>query len=134
MARIHGRRGRLYVDQSSGAAAAATPVAFLNSWSIAFETDKVEITAFDDTNKTYLSGLPDASGDFGGFYDDSTNQLYDAAIDGAARKFYLYPDLATSSKYWYGTAIFDFSVDGSVSDAVTVSGSWAAAGPISKNS
>lgn len=131
MARIHGRRGRLYVGLASDSAT-AEPVTFLNSWSIKFETEKSEVTAFGDDNKVYISGLPDAQGDFAGFYDDATVQLYTAASDGAARKFYLYPDNSSTSKYFWGTAIFDFSVDGSVSGPVAVSGSWAAASAVSK--
>lgn len=110
---------------------AAEPVAFLNKWSIKFSTDKVEVTAFQDGNKIYVSGLPDASGDVAGFYDNATTQLYTAATDGAARRFYLYPD-NTLTQYWFGTAIVDFSVDGGVGDAVTISGSWAAGSAVTK--
>lgn len=131
MARIHGRRGRLYVGLASDSAT-AEPVTFLNTWSIKFETEKSEVTAFGDDNKVYISGLPDAQGDFGGFYDDATVQLYTAASDGAARKFYLYPNNSSTGKYWFGTAIFDFNVDGDVAGPVKISGSWAAASAISK--
>jgi hypothetical protein len=129
MARIHGRKGRLYAAIASGGS--AEPIAFLNAWSINFETDKADVTAFGDGNKVYTSGLPDAAGTFAGFFDDSTEQLYTAAQDGVARKFYLYPNTDTA-QYWYGTALFDFSVSAGVGDAVTVSGSWAAASAISK--
>jgi hypothetical protein len=112
--------------------ATAEPVAFLNSWSINAATDKQEVTAFGDGNKTYVSGLPDASGDFAGFYDDSTVQTYQAATDGLPRKFYLYPNLGTVTQYWYGTILPDFSVSSGVGDAITVSASWNAAGPINK--
>lgn len=129
MSRIHGRKGQLYVGLASDTAV-ATPVTFLSSWSIDFATDKVDVTAFGDTNKVYVSGLPDASGSFGGFYDDATAQLYTASQDGLARRFYLYPTNADTGDYWYGTALFDFSSSGAVSDAVTVSGNWAAASPV----
>ena len=130
MARIHGRKGRLYAAITSGGT--AEPIAYLNAWTINFTTDKVDGTAFGDTNKVYLSGLPDAAGTFSGFYDDASDQLYQAAQDGIERKFYLYPSNATTTNYWYGTALFDFSVDGGVSDAVKVSGSWAAASTVAK--
>jgi hypothetical protein len=130
MARLHGRRGSLYVAILSGGT--AEPITFQNKWTINFTTDKADVTAFGDGNKVYVSGLPDASGTFAGFYDDATAQLYTASQDGVARKFYLYPNTATPGQYWYGTALFDFSVDGGVSDAVTDGGSWAAAGTITK--
>jgi hypothetical protein len=131
MARIHGRRGRLYVGLASDSAT-AEPVAFLTDWSIKFEVDKSDVTAFGDTNKVYVAGLPDSQGDFGGFYDDATVQLYTAASDGLARKFYLYPDNSSTGKYFFGTSIFDFNVDGDVNGPVKVGGSWAAASAITK--
>lgn len=129
MARKHGRNGRLYVDIASGGS--AEPVAFLNNWDIQFTVDNVEVTSFGDTNKVYVAGLPDASGSFSGFFDSESAQLYTAATDGVARSFYLYPDTADAT-YWYGTALFDFSVSSSVDGAVTISGNWNAASGVSK--
>lgn len=130
MGRIHGRNGRVYVALASGGS--AEPLPFLATWSIAFATDKVEVTALGDGNKVYVAGLPDASGNFGGFYDDATVQTYTAALDGVARKFYLYPSTLNASQYFWGTIFPDFSVDGAVGDAVKVSASWNAASTIQK--
>lgn len=130
MARVHGRRGRLYVGIASDTAV-AEPIPFLNSWSIEFTVDKVDVTSFGDTNKVYVSGLPDASGTYGGFYDTATAQMYTSSQDGLARRFYLYPD-NSDNDYFYGTGLFDFSSNGGVSDGVTISGSWAAASAITK--
>lgn len=131
MARKHGRNGRLYVAITSGGT--AEPVAYLNSWDISFEVDNVEVTSFGDTNKVYVAGLPDASGSFAGFYDSESAQLYTAATDGVARKFYLYPDTSDAT-YWSGEALFDFSVSSSVDGAVTVSGNWNASSAVTKTS
>ena len=128
---IHGRRGRLYVGMGSSTSD-ATPVANLRSFSIDFSTDDVEVTSFGDTNKVYVSGLPDCSGSFAGFYDTAGADLYAAATDGAARRFYLYPTNATTTTYWFGTAIFDFSVESSVDDAAKVSGNFKAASAVAK--
>ncbi len=130
MARIHGRSGRLYVNLTS--AGTAEPVAFLRDWSIGFATDNAEVTAFGDSNKVYVAGLPDTTGSFSGFYDDATVQTYTAAVDGVARKFYLYPDTGSTGKYWFGTALFDFNVTGAVDGAVSVSGDWNAASAVVK--
>lgn len=129
MARIHGRRGRVYLALASGGT--AEPVAFLNSWSISFATEKIDTTTFGDDNKVYVAGLPDASGDFAGFYDDATVQTYTAATDGIARKFYLYPS-TLNAQYWFGTILPDMSVNGAVSGAVAISASWNAASAIQK--
>jgi hypothetical protein len=130
VARIHGRSGRLYVGIASGGT--AEPVAFLNKWSIEFDTDDADVTAFGDTNKVYVAGLPDASGSFGGWYDTATAQLYTASQDGVARKAYLYPDNSNTGQYWYGTALFSFSVSSGVGEAVSISGDFKAASAIAK--
>ena len=130
IARINGRRGRIYIGIASGAA--ASPLPFQASWSISFATDKNEVTSFDDNNKVYVSGLPDASGEFSGFFDDSTAQTYTAATDGIARNFYLYPSLLNTGTYFFGTVLPDFKLDGDVGDAVKVSASWNAASQVSK--
>lgn len=131
MSRIHGRRGRVYmgiVDDTVD----AEPITFLNSWSLNFTTEKAEVTAFGDNNKVYVAGLPDASGEFSGFYDDSTNQTYTAAVDGKARKFYLYPSTSDNTKYFFGTILPDFSANASVSDSAQISASWNAASEIKR--
>lgn len=129
MARKHGRNGRLYADIAGGGS--AEPVVFLNQWSIDFTVDNIDVTAFGDSNKTYVAGLPDSSGSFSGYFDSETPQLYTAATDGVARSFYLYPDTSDAT-YWYGTALFDFSVSSSVDGAITVSGDWNAASTVTK--
>jgi hypothetical protein len=111
---------------------AAEPIAYLNSWSIDFTVNFINVTAFGDTSMTYVSGLPDTKGAFGGFYDTATAQLYTAATDGVARKMYLYPDNGSTGQYWFGTGLFDFSISSGVDDAVSVSGNWSAASVIAK--
>jgi hypothetical protein len=130
--RYHGRNGRIYLGIASDTAS-AEPVPYLADWSINFATDKVEVTAMGDSNKVYVAGLPDASGEFSGFHDDATAQTYTAAVDGLARKFYLYPNATASTvKYFFGTILPDFSVNGGVSGAVQITSSWNAASTIAK--
>jgi len=130
MSRIAGRNARIYMALASGGT--AEPVAFQASWSISAATNKIKVTAFGDSNETYVAGLPDANGQFAGFYDDATVQTYTAATDGVARKWYLYPDTTNTAKYFFGTVLADFSAEASVDGATTVSASWAAASPIIK--
>lgn len=131
MARTAGRNSVLYVALASGGS--AEPIAYLTSWSASFSADRTDVTAMGDTNKVYLAGLPDSQGDFAGFYDTSSAQLFTAATDGVARKFYAYADTtAPTTNYWYGTAFFDMRVNATVNGAVEVSGSWAASGTVSK--
>lgn len=130
MARIHGRNGRLYANITSGGT--AEPITFLKSWSLNFATDNVEVTSFGDTNKTYVAGLPDCSGSYSGHFDDATAQFYTAAVDGVARKFYLYPSTSATGTYWFGTALFDFNVESAVDAATTISGDFNAASAVTK--
>jgi hypothetical protein len=112
----------------------AEPIAFAKSNVFNAATDKFDVTAFGDPNKTYVAGLPDASGNFGFWYDDATTQTYAAAVDGVARKFYWYPDFTNSpTVYWYGTWFVDFSITSQVDAAIEGTASWNAAGPINKS-
>ena len=124
MARIHGRNGILYAASASGGTASAA--AFLSDWTINFTVDKVDVTAMGDKTKVYVAGLPDAQGDFSGWYDDATSQTYIAATDGVARAFYLYPNSTNALNYFFGTFFPDFSVAGGVGAAVSIKGTWAA--------
>lgn len=126
MARIAGRNARAYINISSGGT--AEPLAFMASWDLNQTSDRYEVTAFGDTSKTYVAGLPDAQGNLAGFFDSATPQMYSAAVDGVARKTYLYPDIVGSpALYWFGTAFLDFSITVPVAGSVEVSGSFAAA-------
>lgn len=126
MARIAGRNGRLYVGISS--AGTAEPIAFLSQFTASWTTEKYDVTAFGDSNKSYVAGLPDFQATYTGFYDTATAQLYTAATDGVARKFYMYTDTTLgATNYWFGTAFFDFNIDESVAGPVAISGTFAAA-------
>lgn len=131
MARIHGRSARVFMNLASGGT--AEPIAFTKAWEISAATDKPEVTAFGDLNKVYVAGLPDASGSFDFWYDDASAQTYTAAVDGVARKLYLYPNfVGTPGQYWFGTILPDFTVSGTVDGAVEGSASWVAASTIAK--
>lgn len=134
MARIAARNARLYVaiTQSN---TSPEPIAFLNKLAMSQTVDKFDVTSFGDSNKTYVSGLPDASGTFAGFYDTVSPGLYTASLDGVARNFYLYPDITAISTagFFKGQALFDFSVDLDVGGAAAISGSWSAASAVTKS-
>jgi hypothetical protein len=120
----------VYLALASGGT--AEPVAYLNSWSINFATEKADVTAFGDANKSYVAGLPDASGDFSGFYDNATVQTYTAALDGLPRRFYLYPSTNANTQYFFGEVLPDFNVSATVTGSIDISSSWNASGPIQK--
>lgn len=130
MSRIAGRNAAIYVGTTTSAQ--ASPLTYQNSWSMSFEVEKIDVTAFGDTTKAYVAGIADASGEFAGFYDDASGQTLAAALDGLSRKFYLYPNTNTATQYFFGTIFPDMSLNAAVAGAVEVSSTWAAASPIIK--
>lgn len=131
MARSHGRNAQVYLGATTGAA--ASPVTFQAAWSLSMTTAKQDVTAFGDQNLVYVAGLPDASGDFSGFWDDATGQTYLAATDGLPRNMYLYPNITSDpNAYFFGTVLPDFSMDGAIGSAVNVKTTWNAASRIQR--
>jgi hypothetical protein len=144
MSRIHGRNGIAYVAVTGNGTGltsdVASPMAFLSDWSINFVVNKVDVTAMGDQNLIWVAGLPDASGDFTGFYDTATAQTYVSATDGLPRFFYLYPStlgvqggqLGGPGQYFFGTILPDYAVAGGVAAAVSLKSTWNAASRIQR--
>lgn len=112
-------------------------MSFLSDWSINFVVAKVDVTAMGDQNLIWVAGLPDASGDFTGFFDTATAQTYVAATDGQARNFYLYPStttaqLANGGQYFFGTILPDYSLAGGVAASVSMKSTWNAASRVQR--
>ena len=126
MAVYAGRKGVVYLSTSGSGN--ATSVLKLTKWSLDQSTDKIEVTAFGDANKTYVQGLKDVKGSFSGFWDDTETKPFTAADSSDGCKMYLYPSSDAPTKYWYGPAWLDVSIDTGVADAVSISGSFAANG------
>jgi hypothetical protein len=121
MARTHGRFSQLYVSVTSSGSAA--PLLYAATASQSLTTDQQEVTAFGDTSKVYVAGLPDGTLQFTGFLSDAASTgLSAAALDGVARKWYFYPFTATTV-YSYGTGFFDWTMQTGVSAATAMSGS-----------
>lgn len=127
MAKYHGRKGVVYF--STTGSGAAVNVGNLSEWSLNFATDRVEVTAFGDANKTYVQGLKDVQGSFSGFFDDTaTAALMTAADSSDGIKAYLYMSSDATARYFYGPAWVDLSVTTAIGDAVKISGTIAANG------
>ena len=132
MSRLHGRNGIAYVGVNTGDA--ASPMAFLSDWSLNFVVNKVDVTSMGDQNLIWVAGLPDASGDFSGFYDTATAQTYVSATDGLPRNFYLYPsNTATQGgQYFFGQILPDYALAGGVAAAVSLKSTWNSASRIQR--
>ena len=125
MSRIAGRNAVIYFGATTSAQ--ASPLAFAAKYSLNFGTQKIDVTAFLDRGKVSLAGLPAQSGDMSGWYDDATAQTFTAAVDGLARKLYIYPSSLTVTQYFFGAVVADFNSDSTVDGAATFSSSFEAA-------
>lgn len=126
MARYHGKSGVVYL--STTGSGAATTTTSLSGWTLDLSTDKVEVTAFGDANKTYVQGLKDIKGTLSGFLDDTGLSLFTGADSADGVRIYLYPSSASPTVYWYGPAWLDASIAVPVSGANTLSGNFVANG------
>jgi hypothetical protein len=126
MAVYPGRKGVIYLATSSSGT--ASNVIKLNQWTLNRTTDKIEVTSFGDSNKTYVQGLPDLQGTFTGFWDDTETKPFSGATSSDGVKLYLYPSADITTKYAYGQAWLDCSIDTAVNGAVTINASFAANG------
>lgn len=121
-----GRTGVVYVAIESSTGVATLCIS-LNAWKIDRKTDKYEVTAFSDTNKTYVQGLADVQGTLSGFWNDAETKPFAGAASTNGVKLYLYPDSTAPTKYAYGIAWMDVSIETPVSGPVTISANFAAA-------
>ncbi len=126
MARYHRKRGRIYLAATAGGV--AVPLASMATWSLSAATDRVEVTSFGDTNVQRVAGLPDFSGQFSGFFDDSDSTLFAAAALLVGVPCYLYVDATNApTKYWDGLANVDYEISLDVSDAAKITANFDAA-------
>jgi hypothetical protein len=125
--RKHGSTGQVKMDPTGGSTLAV--VADLKSWTLDQARDQVDVTAFGDTNRQYVLGLPDTKGTWGGLWNSaSTPPLFDVAVGAIAVKLNLIPSTTDPTFYFEGLAYLDASIDVSADGAITTSGNWVAAG------
>ena len=126
MSRRHGKNGSVEMDPTGSTT--YVPVASLKSWTLDAASDNVDVTAFGDTNKQYVKGLPDYKGDLGGWWDAAETALFDAAFAGTPVGLKLIPSSLDVTAFFSGLAYVDAGVDVAADGACSVTGSWVAAG------
>jgi hypothetical protein len=115
----------LAIESVSGVATTAIK---LNAWTLDRATDTYDVTSFGDTNKVYVQGLPDLKGTISGSWDDTETKPFAGAISSTGVKLYLYPDITNSpTKYAYGTAWLNASIETPVGGAVKLTANFVAA-------
>ncbi len=126
MAKYSGKGGVCYISTSGSGD--ATTILGLSQWTLSRAAAKIDVTEFGDANMEKVQDLADVTGTLSGFWDDTDDNLYDAAASSDGCKVYLYPSDLVTGKYFYGPAWIDFSIDVPRGGAVTVSGSFEANG------
>jgi hypothetical protein len=128
MARRHGSKGSVEMDPTGGAT--AVPVAALNNWTLDLARDRADATCYGDLNKVVVQGLPDVSGDLGGIWDEAESTvLFGVALGDVAALLKLIPSTLAPTYLFTGLAYLDAGIEVAHDGAITVSGSFAAAGP-----
>ena len=104
-------------------------VASLNNWTLSYKPAMLDVTAFGDANKAVIPDLPSITGSFAGFWDDTEDSPFTSAVATTGAFIYCYPDATNSpTKYAYGPIYATADVGVPVAGAVTVSGTFEAAG------
>ena len=128
MARRHGSQGQVKMDPAGGAT--TTAVGSLNSWSLNLDRDKEDVTCFGDTNKQYVLGLPNVEGDLAGVWDEAVSTaLFEVALGDVPVMLELIPSTISPTNLFKGLAYVSMSIECPADGAVTVEGSFVAAGP-----
>src|SRR5262245_58781021 len=127
--RIHGKHGQIKMDPTGIGGATLVIVADMNEWTLDMSKDRVEVTAFGDTNKQRVAGLPDYSGTLAGWWNSASSPtFFDAVLGDVAVMLDLIPDSTEPTYLFEGKANLDGSVNVSATGAVSISGKWDAAG------
>jgi hypothetical protein len=127
--RLHGKNGQIKMDPAGGSALVI--LGDLNAWSLDMSTDRTEVTAFGDTNKRRVAGLPDYAGNLGGWWNavaSSSPAYFAAVLAGIPVTLRLIPNRLDPTTYFQGLANVDGGVDVSATGAISTKGKWDAAG------
>ena len=128
--RVHGRNGLVYLSVHAGDA--ASPLAYLNGWSVDLTYATFDVTAITDAQRTWAAGIQAAAGTFTGFWDDQTAQTYTAVTDGLPRLMFLYPDSQHMGDFFSGSVFPDLTGSGGTGEAVAIAANWVADGPVTR--
>jgi len=116
------------MDPTGGATTAV--VGSLNKWTLDLARDKADVTCFGDTNKQYVLGLPDIQGEIGGVWDETTSpEFLRVALGDVPVMLELIPSTLTPTHMFKGLAYLDAGMEVAADGAVTIDGSFVAAGP-----
>lgn len=128
MAEVHGSKSRLLMDPTGAVPGTPVIVATVTGYTFDGTRDRVDVTPLGATNKRSVQGLANYSGTFTANWDSADLKLLDAALAGNPVTLRLEPNHDEPGTYLSGLAYLDASIATGASAAVTMSGTYAAAG------
>jgi len=90
--------------------------------------DRVDVTAFGDTFKQWVQGLPNIAGSITGWYENTELDIFDVAQGDTAVTLKLIPSTLAPTHFWTGPAYLDASVNVTATGAVSISSTYVGAG------
>lgn len=100
MGHIHGKNAVVYIGAGG---AAAINIGEQVDWSIDFDAAMVDVSALNQTWKGFVKGMLGFTGSMSGNFDTASTQLWLASVSDVPEKFYIYPTVASVTRYYYGT-------------------------------
>ena len=116
-----GRNAAIYMDPAGG-----TTYVWLrgmNTWAIDLGTDEIDVSEFQDTNRTTLVGLENGRVTLGGFHRNDEDKLYIGRLQaraGVASSFIIYPSTSDAPHYFAGHGFPSVTSGGDMGGAVTL--------------
>ena len=127
--RKHGSKGQIKMDPTGALPGTPAAVADLSAWTLDMARDTADVTAFGDTTKQYVMGLPDVKGTYTGWWNSASSPaLFDVAQGSTPVTLNLIPSTDEPTYYFKGTAYMDASIDCSADGAISITGNFVAAG------
>jgi len=126
--RLHGKKGAMKMDPTGGSSTVI--VASISKFDLDLSTEKVPVTAFQDTNRIYVQGLPDVKGSYSGWYDPADGLvIFDVTTGTVAPFLELVPTTDQPLVMFSGKAYVDSKISVDSGGGIAISGSFVAAGP-----
>jgi hypothetical protein len=127
--RRHGYKGDILMDES-GLGTTYVSVASMNGWTIDMSRERIDVTCFGDPNRVYVQGLQDIKGTLKGMWEAvASRALLDVMMGDVSVSLKLVPSMLDDDAFFSGLAYLDGGLDVAVDGAISIAGSWAAAGP-----
>jgi hypothetical protein len=126
---LSGRYGEVLWDPAGVAPGTPVAIASIKNFKLSLKTDKIDVTCFGDVNKVYIPGLKDISGSTDGFWNSEDVTLVEAADSPTPGLLKLVPNSTEPTFFWIGPAYMDADIDTTVDGAPALAGTFAAAGP-----